>query len=370
MTKQVNCGGVAIGGGAPISIQSMTNMDSRDEKALLEQIARLEDAGCQIIRMAVPDMESAEVLGRVKKKIHIPMVADIHFDYRLAIASIEAGADKVRINPGNIGSTDRVKAVVEAARQREIPIRVGVNSGSLEQDILQRCGGVTAEGLAESALRNLRLIEDMGYDNLVVSLKSSDVRMNYEAHKILAAATDYPVHIGITEAGTPGRGKVKSAVGIGGLLLAGIGDTMRVSLTADPVEEVYFAKEILRSLGLRKSAVNLVSCPTCGRTKINLEALASEIERQLDHLEARRNAEAAACGRQLRPLTVAVMGCAVNGPGEAREADFGVAGGDGKGLLFARGEIIGSVPEEEIVPALMKMMEEAMIEEAMIEEAE
>ncbi|MGN1413003.1 MAG: flavodoxin-dependent (E)-4-hydroxy-3-methylbut-2-enyl-diphosphate synthase [Anaerovoracaceae bacterium] len=364
MTKQVNCGGVAIGGGAPITIQSMTNVDSRDEKALLEQIARLEDAGCQIIRMAVPDMESAEVLGRVKKKIHIPMVADIHFDYRLAIASIEAGADKVRINPGNIGSTDRVKAVVEAARQREIPIRVGVNSGSLEQDILQRCGGVTAEGLAESALRNLQRIEDMGYDNLVVSLKSSDVRMNYEAHRILAVATDHPVHIGITEAGTPGRGKVKSAVGIGGLLLAGIGDTMRVSLTADPVEEVYFAKEILRSLGLRKSAVNLVSCPTCGRTKIHLETLASEIERQLDDLETRRNAEAAASGRQLRSLTVAVMGCAVNGPGEAREADFGIAGGDGKGLLFARGEIIGSVPEEEIVPALMKLIEEAMIEEA------
>ncbi len=364
MTKQVNCGGVAIGGDAPITIQSMTNVDSRDEKALLEQIARLEDAGCQIIRMAVPDMESAEVLGRVKKKIHIPMVADIHFDYRLAIASIEAGADKVRINPGNIGSTDRVKAVVEAARQREIPIRVGVNSGSLEQDILQRCGGVTAEGLAESALRNLQRIEDMGYDNLVVSLKSSNVRMNYEAHKILAAATDYPMHIGITEAGTPGRGKVKSAVGIGGLLLAGIGDTVRVSLTADPVEEVYFAKEILRSLGLRKSAVNLVSCPTCGRTKINLEALASEIERQLDHLETLRNADAAAAGRTPRSLTVAVMGCAVNGPGEAREADFGVAGGDGKGLLFAKGEIIGSVPEDEIVPALMKLIEEAMIEEA------
>lgn len=364
MTKQVNCGGVAIGGGAPITIQSMTNVDSRDEKALLEQIARLEDAGCQIIRMAVPDRESAEVLGRVKKKIHIPMVADIHFDYRLAIASIEAGADKVRINPGNIGSRDRVKAVVDAARQRQIPIRVGVNSGSLEEDILQRCGGVTAEGLAESALRNLQRIEDMGYDNLVVSLKSSNVRMNYEAHKILAAATDHPMHIGITEAGTPGRGKVKSAVGIGGLLLAGIGDTVRVSLTADPVEEVYFAKEILRSLGLRKSAVNLVSCPTCGRTKINLEALASEIERQLDHLETLRNADAAAAGRTPRSLTVAVMGCAVNGPGEAREADFGVAGGDGKGLLFAKGEIIGSVPEDEIVPALMNLIEEALIEEA------
>ena len=339
MTKQVNCGGVAIGGGAPISIQSMTNMDSRDEKALLEQIARLEDAGCQIIRMAVPDMESAEVLGRVKKKIHIPMVADIHFDYRLAIASIEAGADKVRINPGNIGSTDRVKAVVEAARQREIPIRVGVNSGSLEQDILQRCGGVTAEGLAESALRNLRLIEDMGYDNLVVSLKSSDVRMNYEAHKILAAATDYPVHIGITEAGTPGRGKVKSAVGIGGLLLAGIGDTMRVSLTADPVEEVYFAKEILRSLGLRKSAVNLVSCPTCGRTKIDLISLANQVETMV-------------AGMDDLNLKVAVMGCVVNGPGEAREADIGIAGGIGEGLLIKKGEIIRKVPEEELLSAL------------------
>ena len=350
MSKKVMCGDVAIGGGAPVSIQSMTNVDSRDEKALVEQIARLEDAGCQIIRMAVPDMESAEVLGRVKRKIHIPLVADIHFDYRLAIASIENGADKVRINPGNIGSIDRVRAVVEAARERQIPIRVGVNGGSLEKDIVEKNGGVTAAGLAESAIRNLKLIEDMDYGNLVVSLKSSDVRMNYDAHKILASQTDCPIHIGITEAGTPGRGKVKSAVGIGGLLLAGIGDTMRVSLTADPVEEIYFAKEILRSLGLRKSAINLVSCPTCGRTKINLEGLANEIERRLDALEA---------GWGDRPgITVAVMGCAVNGPGEAREADFGVAGGDGKGLLFAKGEIVCSVPEAEIVPALLNMIEE------------
>ena len=352
MSKKVMCGDVAIGGGAPISIQSMTNVDSRDEKALVEQIARLEDAGCQIIRMAVPDMESAEVLGRVKRKIHIPLVADIHFDYRLAIAAMEHGADKVRINPGNIGSIDRVRAVVEAARQRQIPIRVGVNGGSLEKDIVEKNGGVTAEGLAESALRNLKLIEDMDYDNLVISLKSSDVRMNYEAHKILAAGTNHPIHIGITEAGTPGRGKVKSAVGIGSLLLAGIGDTMRVSLTADPVEEIYFAKEILRSLGLRKSAINLVSCPTCGRTRINLEGLANEVERHLDELESTWGD---------RPgITVAVMGCAVNGPGEAREADYGVAGGDGKGLLFAKGEIVRTVPEAEIVPALLQMIKEGM----------
>ena len=352
MSKKVMCGDVAIGGGAPVSIQSMTNVDSRDEKALVEQIARLEDAGCQIIRMAVPDMESAQVLGQVKKKIHIPLVADIHFDYRLAIEAIRQGADKVRINPGNIGSVDRVRAVVEAAKERQVPIRVGVNGGSLEKDIVEKNGGVTPEGLAESALRNLKLIEDMDYDNLVISLKSSDVRMNYDAHKILAAGTDHPIHIGITEAGTPGRGKVKSAVGIGSLLLAGIGDTMRVSLTADPVEEIYFAKEILRSLGLRKSAINLVSCPTCGRTKIDLEGLANEVERRLDLLESRWGD---------RPgITVAVMGCAVNGPGEAREADYGVAGGDGKGLLFAKGEIVRSVPEAEIVPALLEMIEKGM----------
>lgn len=269
-TRQVRCKDVLIGGGAPCSIQSMTNVDSRDEAALLDQICRLKDAGCQIVRIAVPDMESAQVFAQVRRKTSMPLVADIHFDYRLAIAAIEAGADKIRINPGNIGSPDRIRAVVEAARAREIPIRVGVNSGSLEKDILKKYGGVTAEGLAESALRNIKYIEDMDYGNLVVSIKSSDVKVNYDAHKILAEATDVPIHIGITEAGTPKRGKIKSAIGLGALLLAGIGDTMRVSLTADPLEEVKFAAEILRSLGLRKSCINLISCPTCGRTKIEI----------------------------------------------------------------------------------------------------
>lgn len=351
MTRQVRCGDVLIGGGAAVSIQSMTNVDSHDEKALLNQIARLEDAGCQIVRLAVPDGEAAEVLGRVKKQVKVPLVADIHFDYRLAIAAIEAGADKIRINPGNIGSYDRIKAVVDAARERQVPIRVGVNSGSLEKDILAKYGGVTADGLAESALRNLKYIEDMDYGNLVVSIKSSDVIMNYEAHKILTQKTDVPIHIGITEAGTPSRGKIKSAVGLGALLLEGIGDTMRVSLTADPVEEVRFASEILRSIGLRKSAINLVSCPTCGRTKINLQGLAEEIEGKLAPLEA----ELEATGKG--GLTVAVMGCGVNGPGEAKEADFGLAGGDGKGIIFAKGEIIKTVSEENLADEFLKIVE-------------
>ena len=357
ITRQVRCGNLYIGGGAPVSVQSMTNVDSRDEKALIEQIARLTDAGCEIVRIAVPDMESADTLGAVKKKLmasgnRVPLVADIHFDYRLAIAAIEAGADKVRINPGNIGSLDRVRAVVDAARERDIPIRVGVNSGSLEKTLIEKYGGVTAAGLAESALNNLKIIEDMDYDNLVVSIKSSNVKMNYDAHKILAAGTDHPLHIGITEAGTLARGKVKSAVGIGALLLEGIGDTMRVSLTADPVEEVYYAKEILRSIGLRQSAVDLVSCPTCGRTKVNLEKLASEVEKGLEPLEKRM----LAAGKP--SIKVAVMGCAVNGPGEAREADFGVAGGEGQGLLFVRGEILRKVPEDQIVTELLKLIEE------------
>ena len=357
MSKSVRIGDIYIGGGRPVTIQSMTNVDSRDEKALMEQIARLTDAGCEIVRIAVPDMEAADTLGVVKKKLvaggnRVPLVADIHFDYRLAIAAMEAGADKVRINPGNIGSLDRVKAVVDVAKDREIPIRVGVNSGSLEKPLIEKYGGVTASGLAESALNNLKIIEDLGYDNLVVSIKSSNVKMNYDAHKILAAGTQHPLHIGITEAGTLARGKVKSAVGIGALLLEGIGDTMRVSLTADPVEEVYYAKEILRSMGLRQSAVDLVSCPTCGRTRVNLEKLASEVEKRLEPLEARMLAEG-------KPsIKVAVMGCAVNGPGEAREADFGVAGGDGKGLIFARGEILKTVPESEIVTELLKLIEE------------
>lgn len=350
-TRQVRCGDVIIGGGNPVVVQSMTNVDSRNEKLLLDQISRLTDAGCQIVRIAVPDMEAADVLARVKKQVKVPIVADIHFDYRLAIESIKAGADKIRINPGNIGSTERIKAVVDAAKERNIPIRVGVNSGSLEKDILNKYGGVTAEGLAESALRNLKCIEDMDYGNLVVSIKSSDVVMNYEAHKILAKVTDVPLHIGITEAGTPQRGKIKSAIGLGALLLEGIGDTMRVSLTADPVEEVRFAFEILRSLGMRKSAVNLVSCPTCGRTKIALQGLAEEIESRLEPIEE----ELEKSGRE--GLKIAVMGCAVNGPGEAREADFGVAGGDGKGLIFAKGEIIKTVDERELADELIKTVE-------------
>ena len=351
-TRQVRCGDVLIGGGAPVSIQSMTNVDSRDERALTEQIARLADAGCQIVRISVPDAEAAEVFGSVKRKFQrLPLVADIHFDYRMAIEAIRQGADKIRINPGNIGGPERVREVVRAAKEREIPIRVGVNSGSLEKPILTKYGGVTAAALAESALYNLAMIEDLGYDRLVVSLKASDVTLNYEAHRLLAAQTDVPVHIGITEAGTPKRGKLKSAIGIGSLLLCGIGDTMRVSLTADPVEEVLFAKEILRTLGMRTSSIDLVSCPTCGRTKINLEALANEVEAKLAPLED------ALLAKGYPSIKVAVMGCAVNGPGEAREADFGVAGGDGQGLLFANGEIVRSaVPEAKLAEELLAVI--------------
>lgn len=351
-TRQVRCGDVLIGGGAPVSIQSMTNVDSRDERALTEQIARLADAGCQIVRISVPDAEAAEVFGSVKRKFQrLPLVADIHFDYRMAIEAIRQGADKIRINPGNIGGPERVREVVRAAKEREIPIRVGVNSGSLEKPILTKYGGVTAAALAESALYNLAMIEDLGYDRLVVSLKASDVTLNYEAHRLLAAQTDVPVHIGITEAGTPKRGKLKSAIGIGSLLLCGIGDTMRVSLTADSVEEVLFAKEILRTLGMRTSSIDLVSCPTCGRTKINLEALANEVEAKLAPLED------ALLAKGYPSIKVAVMGCAVNGPGEAREADFGVAGGDGQGLLFANGEIVRSaVPEDKLAEELLALI--------------
>lgn len=346
MKKQIKCGRVLIGGGAPVSVQSMTNVDSRDEAALLRQIDALEAAGCDIVRVAIPDMEAAETLGRVRRRIQMPLVADIHFDHRLAIAAIKNGADKIRINPGNIGGKERVRQVVEAAKEHHIPIRVGVNSGSLERDILEKNGGVTAEGLAESALRSLALIEDMGFDDLAVSLKSSDVAMNYQAHRIVAEKTDHPIHIGITEAGTLRRGKVKSAIGIGALLLAGIGDTMRVSLTADPVEEVRYGIEILEALGLRLPKVNLVSCPTCGRTKVDLQALAEEAERRL-------------AASDIRPgLTVAVMGCAVNGPGEAREADYGIAGGQGKGVIFARGQLLMTVPEEELIDHLMRVIEE------------
>lgn len=347
MSKQVMVRDVAVGGGAPVSIQSMTNADSRDEKGICEQVARLTDAGCDIIRIAVPDREAAEVFARVRRKTDKPLVADIHFDYRLAIAAIRAGADKIRINPGNIGDDDRVRKVVKAAKSAGIPIRVGVNSGSLEKDIVRKNGGVTAEGLAESALRNVKRLEDMDFDDIVVSMKASDVRMNYEAHRIAAARTEHPFHIGITEAGTVRRGKIKSAAGIGGLLLAGIGDTVRVSLTADPVEEVVFARELLESLGIRKSRYDLVSCPTCGRTGIDLESLAEEVDRRLSAMENLTSG-----------LKVAVMGCAVNGPGEAAEADFGCCGGDGKGLIIAKGKVIATVAENELAEELIRVIRE------------
>ena len=351
MTKQVNIGGVLIGGGAPVSIQSMTNVDSRDTKALVRQIDELSDAGCQIVRVAVPDLESAESLGRAKKLVKVPLVADIHFDYKLAIAAIENGADKIRINPGNIGSIDRVKAVVDKARERGIPIRVGVNSGSLSRDVLEKYGGVTAAGLAESGVSTLRVIEDLGYDKLVVSIKSSNVKMNYDAHMILKDLTDYPIHIGITESGTPRNGIVKSVAGIGSLLLAGVGDTMRVSLTDNPVNEVVWARRILETVGMRQKAIEVVSCPTCGRTEIDLIGLANEAEDRLQPIAARREKE----GK--RPLKIAVMGCAVNGPGESREADYGIAGGRGEGLVFARGEILKKVREDELIDELIRLVE-------------
>ena len=357
MSDIVKIGKVTIGGGNPIAIQSMANVDPHDKQALMDQVKRLADKGCDIMRLTVPDTEAAETFGIVKKELvtegyDIPLVADIHFDYKLAIAAIENGADKIRINPGNIGSIDRVREVVKAAKERQVPIRVGVNSGSLEKHIVDKYHGVTAEGLAESALDNLKIIEDLGYDNLVVSIKSSNVKMNYDAHMLLTKGTSHPIHVGITEAGTLNRGKVKSAIGIGSLLLNGIGDTMRVSLTADPIEEIIYAKEILRTLGMRPSAVDLVSCPTCGRTKIDLEALANEIEEGLGSIEERLL-------REGKPgIKVAVMGCAVNGPGEAREADFGVAGGQGEGLIFSKGQILMKVPEKDIVPELFKLIEE------------
>ncbi len=352
MSKIVRIGKVYIGGGNPIAIQSMANVDPHDEKALIDQVVKLSDAGCDIMRLTVPDQEAADVFGSVKSKLmrsgyDIPLVADIHFDYRMALEAIKNGADKIRINPGNIGSIDRVRQVVNAAKEREVPIRVGVNSGSLEKHLVEKYGGVTAEGLSESALENLKIIEDLGYDDLVVSIKSSNVKMTYDAHKLLVKGTDHPVHIGITEAGTLKRGQVKSAIGIGALLLEGIGDTMRVSLTADPVEEV-----ILKTLGLRESAVDLVSCPTCGRTRIDLEALANEVDSRLKSVEEKLLKEG-------RPgIKVAVMGCAVNGPGEAKEADFGVAGGLGEGLIFRKGEIIKKVPEDRIVDQLFEIIEQ------------
>ena len=337
-TKKINIGGRTIGGGEPIAIQSMTNTKTEDVKNTVEQIHRLEEAGCEIIRCTVPTMEAAEALKEIKKQIRIPLVADIHFDYKMAIAAIENGADKIRINPGNIGSKDRIRAVIDAAKERSIPIRVGVNSGSLEKPLIEKYGGVTAEGIVESALDKVHIIEDLGYDNLVISIKSSDVMMCVKAHELLAGKTDYPLHVGITEAGTVMSGSIKSAIGLGLILDKGIGDTIRVSLTGDPVEEIKAAKLILRTLGLRKGGIEVVSCPTCGRTQIDLIKLAGEVETLVS-------------GYPL-DIKVAVMGCVVNGPGEAKEADLGIAGGIGEGLLIRKGEIIKKVPESELLSAL------------------
>lgn len=337
-TKVVDIGGVKIGGGHPVAIQSMTNTKTEDVEATVRQILALEAAGCEIIRCAVPTMEAAEALKEIKKQIHIPLVADIHFDYRLAIAAIENGADKIRINPGNIGSEEKVRAVVEKAKEYQIPIRVGVNSGSLEKELVEKYGGVTAEGIVESALDKVHMIEAMGYDNLVVSIKSSDVMMCVKAHELIAKECPYPLHVGITESGTILSGNIKSSVGLGIILYQGIGDTIRVSLTGEPLEEIKSAKLILRTLGLRRGGIEVVSCPTCGRTKIDLISLANQVETMVTEFPL--------------DIKVAVMGCVVNGPGEAKEADIGIAGGIGEGLLIKKGEIIRKVREEELLDAL------------------
>ena len=337
-TKVVNIGNVAIGGGNPIAIQSMTNVKTEDVEACVGQILKLEEAGCEIIRCTVPNEAAAKAIAKIKKQIHIPLVADSHFDYKMAIAAMENGADKIRINPGNIGSIDKVKAVVDVAKERNIPIRVGVNSGSLEKELVAKYNGVTAEGIVESALDKVHIIENLGYDNMVISIKSSDVMMCVRAHELLAGKTVYPLHVGITESGTLTSGNIKSAVGLGIILNQGIGDTIRVSLTGDPVEEIKSAKLILRTLGLRKGGIEVVSCPTCGRTKIDLIGLANKVENMVSGIPL--------------DIKVAVMGCAVNGPGEAKEADIGIAGGDGEGLLIKKGEIIRKMPESELLDAL------------------
>lgn len=338
LTKEIHIGNRVIGHGNPILIQSMTNTRTEDVKATVEQIHRLEEAGCEIIRSTVSTLEAAKAIKEIKKEISIPIVADIHFDYKMAVAAIENGADKVRINPGNIGTDDKLLEVVKAAKERNIPIRVGVNSGSMEKGLIEKYGGVTAKGLVESALNNVKRIEDMGYDNLVVSLKSTNVLMCVEAHKEIAGKIPYPLHVGITESGTAFSGNIKSGIGLGMILSEGIGDTIRVSLTGDVVDEVRSARIVLRTLGLRKEGIEVISCPTCGRTKIDLIGLATKVEELAEKY----------------PLNIklAVMGCAVNGPGEAREADLGVAGGNGEGLIFKKGEIVRKVPETEIFKAL------------------
>ena len=339
----MNIGGVVIGGGAPVAIQSMCSTATEDVAATVAQILRLEQAGCQIIRVAVPTMEAAAAIGAIKKAIHIPLVADIHFDYRLALRCAAEGVDKIRINPGNIGSHERVRAVAETCREHHIPIRIGVNGGSLEKPLLAKYGGVTAQALVDSAMGHVQLLNDCGFDDICLSVKCSHVPTNMAAYSLLSRETDYPLHLGVTEAGTPEMGVLKSAIGIGGLLCQGVGDTIRVSLTADPVEEVIAAKKILQAAGIRKSGPDLISCPTCGRTKYDMIPIAREVERRLQGCT--------------KPITVAVMCCAVNGPGEARSADVGIAGGDGEGLLFRKGEILYKVPQDKLVDALMAEIE-------------
>lgn len=343
MTKQIFVGGVAVGGGAPVTIQSMTNTKTDDVAATVRQIHQLEAAGCQIVRVAVPDMAAAKAVGAIREQIHIPLVVDIHFDYRLALECVAAGCDKVRINPGNIGGEDRVKAVADACRQKGVPIRIGVNGGSLEKLLLAKYGGITPQAMVDSAFGHIRLLHKFDFDDICVSLKSSDVRTTAAAYRLMSAQSDYPLHLGVTEAGTPKMGLLKSAAGIGGLLASGIGDTFRITLTADPVEEVYAARDLLKAIGLRKESPTLVACPTCGRTRIDLIDLANRVEERLKTVD--------------KPITVAVMGCAVNGPGEASAADVGIAGGDGEGLLFCQGEVIKKVPQSALLDALFELIE-------------
>ena len=343
MSKQIQIGNVTLGGGAPVAIQSMCNTRTDDVDATVAQIHALEAAGCEIIRVAVPDMAAAAAIGQIKKEISIPLVADIHFDYKLALRCAEEGIDKIRINPGNIGSHERVRAVADACRERNIPIRIGVNGGSLEKDLLAKYGGVTPQALVESAMGHVQLLNDCNFDDICISVKCSRVDVNMAAYQMLHQQTDYPLHLGVTEAGTPSMGVIKSAIGIGGLLCLGIGDTLRVSLTADPVEEIYAAKKILAASGVRQVGPNLIACPTCGRTKYDMIPIANEVERRLQSCT--------------KPITVAVMGCVVNGPGEASAADVGIAGGQGEGLVFRKGEILYKVPEDKLVDALMEEIE-------------
>ena len=343
MSKQIKVGALPVGGGAPIAIQSMCNTKTADAAATVAQIHALEAAGCEIVRVAVPDMAAADTVGAIRRAIGIPLVADIHFDYKLALRCVEQGVDKIRINPGNIGSHDRVRAVADACREHGIPIRIGVNGGSLEKDLLEKYGGVTAEALVESAMGHVHLLQACHFDDICLSVKCSSVPVNMKAYQMLSERTDYPLHLGVTEAGTPGMGIIKSAIGIGGLLCQGVGDTIRVSLTADPVEEIYAAKRILAAAGIRRMGPNLIACPTCGRTGYDMIPIAEEVERRLQGCT--------------KPITVAVMGCVVNGPGEARAADVGIAGGQGEGLVFRRGEILYKVPQERLVDALMEEIE-------------